>query len=150
MRRKKFSSRTPEIIEGFQQIDDRIFTLPLEITMHLLSILISLISIISVSFAGTNHIVGIWSEFGCEQDQIVIKSSGQITTRLWAGDEYGWLTQYRYWSSSDKTIEIRSRKYKNSEVVEEWTITERLEKELMVFRRTTDRDARSIRLISCE
>ena len=117
--------------------------------MHLISILISLISVVNASSASTEDIVGTWSEFGCEQDQIVIKSSGQITTKLWAGDEYGWLTQYRYWSYSDDSIEIRSRKYKNSEVVEEWTISERLEKELMVFRRTTDGDSRTIRLVSC-
>lgn len=118
--------------------------------MHLLFILISLINLIPTGSASTNDIVGTWSEFGCEQDQIVIKSSGQITTKLWAGDEYGWLTQYRYWSSSNDSIEIRHRKYKNSEVVEKWTISERLEKELMVLQRTTDGESRTIRLVSCE
>ena len=115
--------------------------------MHLLFILIS---VIPTGFASTDDIVGTWSEFGCEQDQIVIKASGQITTKLWAGDEYGWLTQYRYWSSSDDSIEIRSKKYKNSELVEEWTVSERLEKELMVLQRTTDGESRTIRLVSCE
>ena len=117
--------------------------------MYLVSILISLINSAPASNAPSS-IVGTWSEFGCEQDQIVIKSSGQFTTKLWAGDEYGWLMQYRYWSGSDESIEIRSKKYKHSDVVEQWTISEQLETELKVLRKTTDGDSRTIRLVACD
>ena len=117
--------------------------------MYLIAILISLINIAAAADAPSN-IVGTWSEFGCAQDQIVIKSSGQFTIKLWAGDEYGWLTQYRYWSGSDESIEIRSKKYKHSDVVEEWTISEHLETELKVLRKTTDGDSRTIRLVACD
>ena len=117
--------------------------------MYLAAILISLINIAPAN-AAPNSIVGTWSEFGCEQDQIVIKSSGQFTIKLWAGDEYGWLTQYRYWSESDESIEIRSKKYKHSDVVEEWTISEHLEDRTQVLRKTQDGDSRTIRLVSCE
>lgn len=118
--------------------------------MHLVPILISLMSVLPLSAPEPANIVGTWSEFGCAQDQIVVKPSGQMTTKLWAGDEYGWLTQYRYWSGSKESIEIRSKKYKHSDVVEEWTISEHEETELTIVRKTPDGDSRSIRLVSCE
>ena len=118
--------------------------------MYLVPILFTLIGIVPTSSPSPMGIVGTWSEFGCDQDQIIIKSSGQITTKLWAGDEYGWLSQYRYWSSSEESIEIRSKRYKHSDVVEQWTISEHLDKELMISRKTADDDPRAIRLVACD
>ena len=118
--------------------------------MLLTSILVTFMSVVPSSAPNPTSIVGTWSEFGCEQDQIIIKSSGQIIMKLWAGDEYGWLTQYRYWSGSEKYIDIRSKKYKNSDVVEEWSISENIDKELLIVRSTPDGDPRTVRLSSCE
>ena len=85
------------------KIDEDTYTLFMgENTMHLASILFTLMSVVPSSAPSSSNIVGTWSEFGCEQDQIVIKSSGQVIMKLWAGDEYGWLTQYRYWSGSEE------------------------------------------------
>lgn len=118
--------------------------------MLLTSILFTLMNIMPSSAPNPTSIVGTWSEFGCEQDQIVIKSSGQMIMKLWAGDEYGWLTQYRYWSGSEKDIDIRSKKYKSSDVVEEWSISENLDTELLIVRNKPDGEPRTVRLSSCD
>ena len=70
--------------------------------------------------------------------------------KLWAGDEYGWLTQYRYWSGSEEDIAIRSKKYKNSDIIEEWSISEQLDKELLIVRSPPDGEPRTVRLSACE
>ena len=44
--------------------------------MQLTSILLTLLNVVPSSAPSPSNIVGTWSEFGCEQDQIVIKSSG--------------------------------------------------------------------------
>ena len=118
--------------------------------MHLASILFTIMNVVPNSAPSPGKIVGTWSEFGCEQDQIIVKSSGQVIMKLWAGDEYGWLTQYRYWSRTDQDVKIRSKKYKNSDLVEEWTISDQLDKELLIIRSTPDGEPRNVRLSACE
>ena len=46
-----------------------------ENTMQLTSILLTLLNVVQAVHQARTNIVGTWSEFGCEQDQIVIKSS---------------------------------------------------------------------------
>ena len=96
-----------------------------------------------------SELVGTWSEFGCQQDQILIKASGQITTKLWAGDEYGWLQQYRYWNGSIENIVIRARKRKHSDVVEHWDIITISETGLEIVQHTSNGDVRTVQLESC-
>ena len=118
--------------------------------MQLTSILLTLLNVVPSNAPSPSNIVGTWSEFGCEQDQIVIKSSGQVIMKLWAGDEYGWLTQYHYWSGSEEDIAIRSKKYKNSDIIEQWTISQQLDKELLIVRSPPDGEPRTVRLSACE
>ncbi len=74
-----------------------------------------------------NTVVGIWSEFGCAKDQLILKSNDKVTLRLWAGEEYGWLQEYHFWSIDGNVLTMRERRGKNSPVIEQWTI-ERFDK----------------------
>lgn len=95
------------------------------------------------------NIMGVWSEFGCAQDQIHIKDSGKITMKLWAGDEYGWLQQFRYWSMEENAVIIRTKKPKNSDIVEQWTITQHTSDQLII-KRDTDDYQRRVHLKPCD
>ena len=81
-----------------------------------------------------NSVVGVWSEFGCTKDQVILKNNDKVTMQLWAGDEYGWLHEYQFWSLDGGALTIRERRSKNSQVVEQWII-ETVKKDALEVRR---------------
>ncbi len=87
-----------------------------------------------------DNAIGVWSEFGCTKDQIIIKHNGKMTVKLWAGDEYGWLQEYRFWSIDGNVLTTRERRSKHSQMIEEWTITE-LNETVLQMNRTSMGDA---------
>ena len=94
-------------------------------------------------------VVNTWSELGCEQDQIVVSLSKKVTIKLWAGDEYGWLNQYLYWSIDNDKLLLREDKKKNSALVETWTLKNIEQSTLTIERHNLDGVARETQLQKC-
>ena len=93
---------------------------------------------------------GSWTEFGCEQEQIVLKTSGKVTIKLWAGEEYGWLQQYHFWSNNAETLSIREKRGKLSPLVEQWDIDTITATEIQVIRSSMRGSKRHVTLTRCD
>ena len=93
---------------------------------------------------------GSWSEFGCKQEQIVLKTSGKVTIKLWAGEEYGWLQQYHFWSNNAGTLSIREKRGKLSSLIEQWDIDTITATEIQVIRSSMGGSKRTVTLTRCD
>ena len=98
----------------------------------------------------TTTLSGSWTEFGCKQEQIILKNSGKVTIKLWAGEEYGWLQQYHFWSNNSETLTIREKRGKLSPLIEQWEIGSITDTEIQVERISLGGNQRSVTLTRCD
>ena len=106
-----------------------------------------------IALAGTSSmdsLTGSWTEFGCKQEQIVLKTSGKVTIKLWAGEEYGWLQQYHFWSNDSETLSIREKRGKLSPLIDQWTIDSITDTEIQVERSSLGGNKRAVTLTRCD
>lgn len=98
----------------------------------------------------TSSMTGSWTEFGCKQEQILFKTSGKVTIKLWAGEEYGWLQEYHFWSNDSETLSIREKRAKLSPLIEQWKIGSITDTEIQAERSSLGGNKRTVTLTRCD
>ena len=92
---------------------------------------------------------GTWSEFGCKNDRMHIFKNGRIRLELWAGEEYGWLTETRFLQVSDGIYKVQQNRNRKSPVLEEWELITSTSDKFIVRRESVDGTPREIEFKRC-